>query len=649
VRARLENDRLLQETHAYEERLRLAMQSPSLGTWDMDPDTLAVRWSDNTLRIFGFRSNRDLESRAPLERVHPDDRGRVAAAVAAALAACSDGVFSQRYRIVRPDGSIRWIRSTGQARFEDRDGTRKAVRLAGVLWDVTEQQQLIESLRDSEERARLALAGADMGVWRHDSATDVVEFDALAMAHYDFDRQAVQIAEVLARIHPDDLASMKQSMAASRDPANRAPVSMEYRVIDRSGREKWLAVSGRVHFERRDGVERWVRGIGTSRDVSEQKAAEAALRESEQRFRLLADSTPHIVWAARPDGYSDYFNERWYEFTGMPRPDEPGGEHDPAGSGQGWNWKDWLHPDDFQPTIDAWERSLATGEPYRVEYRFKRRDGQYRWFIGRALPLRDETGRITRWFGTLSDVHDQTVDALQREALIGRLREADNAKDEFLAMLAHEIRGPLGPVRTALAVLDREPLAAHAQRAVAIGRRQLAQVTHIVDDLLEASRITRGVIELRPERVMVQHVVRAAADSVEQAIVERGQRLRFDMPERPVSLYVDPVRLAQILENLLTNAAKYTDAGGDIVVRVRQAADEVRIEVADSGIGIAPEHLPRIFDLFAQVETAIDRSRGGLGIGLSLVKRLAEQHGGSVTARSEGLGRGSTFTLRLPG
>jgi signal transduction histidine kinase len=173
-------------------------------------------------------------------------------------------------------------------------------------------------------------------------------------------------------------------------------------------------------------------------------------------------------------------------------------------------------------------------------------------------------------------------------------------------------------------------------------------MTRLIDDLLEVSRVRRGLIRLRTESVMLQHVMYAAAEGVDGLLAARGQHVAFEMPQRAVRLTADPVRIAQIVENMLTNASKYSEPGSEIVVRVLQGASDATIEVQDRGIGIAPENLVRVFSLFTQVEPTIDRPRGGLGIGLALVKRLAELHGGSVAARSEGLGRGSTFAVRLP-
>ena len=234
-------------------------------------------------------------------------------------------------------------------------------------------------------------------------------------------------------------------------------------------------------------------------------------------------------------------------------------------------------------------------------------------------------------------------------ATLTELREADRRKDEFLAMLAHELRNPLAPLTNALALLDRSAVLTDDERLpLTMAQRQTRQLTRLVNDLLEVSRVSRGMIDLQCEPMMLAAAVYNAAESVSAAIGARGQTLRVAVPEEPVQIMADPVRVAQVLENLLTNASKYTPEGGSIRVEVDHAAGAVEVRVIDNGVGIEPEKIAHLFEFFSQLDVTIDRAQGGLGIGLALVKRLVELHGGSVTAASPGKGKGSTFTVRLP-
>ncbi|HZO15260.1 MAG TPA: ATP-binding protein, partial [Polyangiaceae bacterium] len=247
------------------------------------------------------------------------------------------------------------------------------------------------------------------------------------------------------------------------------------------------------------------------------------------------------------------------------------------------------------------------------------------------------------------DLASRTVIAMENATLLMTLKEADRRKDEFLAMLAHELRNPLAPIRNAVQIFRAKgPPGPELQWATEVIDRQVHQMTRLVDDLLDMSRITRGKIELRKELVELGTVVESAVEACRPLIETWGHRLTVTVPPRPIRLYADPTRLAQVLANLLNNAAKYTNQGGRISLSAELASDEVILAVRDSGIGIQETMLPEIFDMFTQVERSVGRSEGGLGIGLTLVQRLVELHGGTVEARSEGAGKGSEFIVRLP-
>jgi CheY-like chemotaxis protein len=262
--------------------------------------------------------------------------------------------------------------------------------------------------------------------------------------------------------------------------------------------------------------------------------------------------------------------------------------------------------------------------------------------LAQGVPIRGDRGEIAGWAGINLDISRLK---LTEEAL----RETDRRKDEFLATLAHELRNPLAPIRHAVRLLESATLEARQARwAREVIARQVQRMALLLDDLLDVSRITRGRLALKVATVSLESVVGAAVETARPLIDSKQQRLTIDLPDRPLDLAVDPLRISQALSNLLTNAAKYTDAGGSIALRATVTAEAVLLCVQDTGIGFEPGMLPGMFDMFSQVDSAIDRAEGGLGIGLSLVKGLMELHGGSVEAVSAGPGSGSEFTLRLP-
>jgi len=373
--------------------------------------------------------------------------------------------------------------------------------------------------------------------------------------------------------------------------------------------------------------------VAVFRDVTERRRAEAALRESESRFRQLADSMPHIVWSAGPDGSVDYWNARWPEFLGV--------ADDRVASA---DWYRVCHPDDRAAAVGRWRAAMQSGEPLSHEYRlYDARTGEWRWHVGRGVPARDAAGRIVRWFGTITDIDD-------RKRAHQALEESGRRKDRFLALLAHELRNPLASIRSATDVLRAiGALVPRADRAREIIDRQTRHMVRLVDDLLDLARIGSGKIALRPQAVDLAALVEATVDDHREALEAHGLRVETSLAPGPIPVIGDPTRLSQALGNLLQNARKFTPPGGVVRVSARAADDGAAVvAVRDSGIGIEPAMLERIFDSFHQGAHEGEHERGGLGLGLTLARALVELHGGRLDAASEGPGRGATFVVRLP-
>jgi len=368
-----------------------------------------------------------------------------------------------------------------------------------------------------------------------------------------------------------------------------------------------------------------------ARNISYRKKAEQALRESEERFRTIADSAPVLIWVT--DGSDCTFVNRAYlDFLGLYDQTEVSGN----------NWARFLHPEDRARYMEAYLDCVARQARFVASFRFRRYDGEYRWMQSVAEPRLTPRGEFLGYTGCSFDVHDAH---LATEAL----READQRKNEFLATLAHELRNPLAPIRNSLEIMNR---AAGNDQLVEQARitmdHQVSQMERLIDDLLDVARITRNRLELRNQRISVATVLRQAIEACCPLAEKARQSLDIQLPDEPIIVNADPVRLAQVFGNILNNACKYTDTGGRIRITAEQQGDAVAIAIQDSGIGIAPEKLESIFEMFSQVDRAMDRSQGGLGIGLTLVKRIVEMHGGTIEASSEGLGKGSTFVVRLP-
>ena len=285
---------------------------------------------------------------------------------------------------------------------------------------------------------------------------------------------------------------------------------------------------------------------------------------------------------------------------------------------------------------------------YRTELRYLRPDGQVRWVSETGRVLRDENGRPACMVGITFDITDrkQAEEALQQAE--EQLREQGRRKDEFLAMLAHELRNPLAPIRNAVQILRLTGEGGRTGMACGIIERQIGQLVRLVDDLLDVSRISRGKIALQLEAIDLRDVARLALDTSQSLLSARGHAVQLSLPNEPVRVLGDPARLAQVLTNLLNNAAKYTDPGGRVELSVGHEGAEAIVAVGDNGRGLDAEAQQRVFEMFYQAERDRASSEGGLGLGLSLVKSLLELHGGTVRAQSAGRGQGSVFTVRLP-
>jgi PAS domain S-box-containing protein len=371
----------------------------------------------------------------------------------------------------------------------------------------------------------------------------------------------------------------------------------------------------------------------------ERRLADEALRRSEEHFRLMADSAPVLLWLADPQALCTFVNRPWLDFTGRTLQQELGG-----------GWAESVHPEDRPPYLEVYLTAARGRRAFRREYRLRRADGEYCWMLGTGTPRSSPDGGFAGYIGSVIDISERRQLEGELRQRVEQLAAAGRAKDEFLAMLAHELRNPLAPVLTGLHVARNAADRGTRDNVLAAAERQTRHLARLLDDLLDVSRITRGKVDVRREPLDLARLVGTAAEDRRALLERRGLALSVEAPGTPVWVDGDLARLMQVVNNLLDNAAKFTDPGGRVDVRVAlpDGGTEAVVTVRDTGIGFEAEILPRLFDVFAQGDRSLERTRGGLGLGLSVVKGLVALHGGRVDAASPGPGRGAEITVRLP-
>ncbi|HEX6707301.1 MAG TPA: PAS domain-containing sensor histidine kinase [Albitalea sp.] len=365
---------------------------------------------------------------------------------------------------------------------------------------------------------------------------------------------------------------------------------------------------------------------------------ESLHQESESRFRLVADSAPVMIWLAGPDKQFEWFNKPWLAYTGRTLEQE-----------QGAGWLDCVHIEDLERCAGIYHTSFDARQPFTMDFRMRRHDGTYRWIMATGVPRHSPDGGFHGYTGSCVDIHERKELEERLAERTRALRLADRRKDEFLAMLAHDLRNPLGPITNAVAILERMerglPEVAPVRQII---ERQLEQLKRVIGDMRDVTRITQAKVELHMEALPVNQLVSQAVDASQGLLDGRGHRLQLELPEAPLVVWGDPARLAQALGHLLCNAGKFTPIPGIVRVRARADGPMLRVEVEDNGQGISPDFLPHVFEPFAQEIQSTPRTHNGLGVGLTIARRLAQLHGGDITAASDGPGRGARFVLSLP-
>ncbi len=755
-------------------------------------DGVITSWNRGAEHTFGYTASDAIGRHVTL--IIPPERHQEEEVILARLRA---GQKIEQYETVRQTRDGRLI-DVSLTVSPVRNAEGKIVGASKVARDVTERNRAVAALAAANEYLRAVVDGTPACVKIVAADGTLLEMNRAGLEMIEAPSAAAVadacVYDLVAPEHRDAFRAFNERICLGERGA------LEFEIIGLAGTRRTMETHA-VPVAWRDGSRCQ---LAVTRDITERRRAELALRESEALFRQLADAVPQIIWMTGPTGEPQYYNRRWYEFTGT-RPE------DAAGS-------EIVHADDRAAVLEAWRRSIQTGDVYEVELRLREgATGLYRWHLARAVPIADQRGTIVRWVGSstnieeqkraertsrfmaeasrtvstlvdyntalktvaqlavpdfadwcavdmvetsgivrrlalchsdpakvelafalerryparrdaphgvyevlrtgrseiMADIPDRLIEqaaydaehldairtlglrsyiavplraagrpigvitfiatdasgrrydardlstaeeladrasiAIENARLYSELQDAARHKDEFLAVLAHELRNPVAPLRTALQLLEvaGDDVARRA-RACGVMGRQLHQLVRLVDDLLDVSRITRGRIELKKQPVELATILQNAIETSRPMIEANGHQLTVTFPREPIVVDADATRLAQVFANLLNNAAKYTPRGGHIDLAAECDRAVATVRVGDTGTGIPPEMLTRVFDMFVQVDRSFEKTSGGLGIGLTLVKRLVEMHGGTVEARSDGDNKGSEFVVSLP-
>ena len=660
-----------------EERHRLAVDAGALGTWDYYPVSHHLIWDARCRQLLGVEPDTPINFPLFVSLLHPDDRERVLHAVRSALQPGSEGHCDIEYRVVRPrDRAERWVRATGRAYFEPGAGGR-ACRFIGTVQDITEEKRKEDALHflvdlsvatqalvEPEEilRTTARMLGEHLGVERcayaevEDEATFVITgdhprgvpsivgrwpvaaFGAECMRLMRANQPLIVVdVEADPRIGPADLPAYRATHIRSVIcvPLHKAGKFTAAMAVHQTRPRRWT--SEEIYLIEMVVARCW--------ESLERGRAIRGLQESERRLRFMAESIPQKIFTARPDGGVDYLNRQWLEFSGLPL--EQLGD---------WGWAEIVHPDDRAENLRRWKHSVATGEPFQIEHRFRRHDGEYRWHLTQATALRGRGGEISMWIGSNTEITEmvrtrETLAERRRELerlvdeRTASLRKAVEQMEEFSYSISHDLRAPLRAMQGYAQALLEDYGARLDDEGTDYLRRIIAassRMDRLTLDVLTYSKVSRE--DLRPQRVSLGRLV---TDCVRQHIDFRdgGADIAIEHP-LPDVLGHEPL-IMQVVSNLIGNALKFVAPGTTPRVRIRSDSDprSVRLWIEDNGIGVPPRYQKRIWGMFERAHQG--GGYAGTGIGLAIVRKAVERMGGQVGVESDG-SSGSRFWVRLP-
>ena len=602
-----------------EERYRALAEQISDGIFIADKDGRYVNANSAAAEMLGYRID-ELLKLAILDVIHPDELPRLPQAM---VSLGTGQMVQSDWRLLRKDGSV----FVGELRGRQ----LPSGQMQSVVRDVTARRQVEEDLRRSEERFQFIAEKAQVGYWDWDIASGRLEWSPLCKSLFGITQEEeMSYARFLRALHPDDRARTDQAVRECLESSGQREYDIEYRCCWADGSVHWIHARGAAEFVGGKAV----RMAGIALDVSERRRTQEALREttdrlreSEARFRTLAESVPLLVWSALPGGECDYASRQWAEYVGVPET-----------SLLGYRWLEYLHPDDRALTVARWDEALAGATVFDVEFRILGRDGFYRWFKTRARPQRDAGGKVVKWFGTNTDISEM-------KQIEEQLRRANGDLEQFAYSASHDLQEPLRSVKIYSELLQQRAqskLDGEELEFLDYLRTGATRMESLLRDLLAYTQAVR--VETPAEFTDAQEAMRCALDGLAAAVAQSGAIVHVgNLPSLPVH----HTHLQLLFQNLVGNAIKYHRPGvpPEIDVSARRQDGNWLFAISDNGIGIEAEYKEGIFGLFKRLHTSDEYS--GTGIGLAICQRIVGRYQGRIWVESEP-GRGSTFYFILP-
>jgi len=632
-----------------EEKLKILVEASELGTWELYLPESRITYSPRYLHYMGYQETDTPTHEELKKRLHPDD---LKVREQAFEQAYESGILNYTTRVVWPDGSLHWVEAKGKVLHDDQN---RPLKIIGTIRDLTEEKRKQQQIEENELRLRTAALSSELGTWDYDPKTEVLRWDDASRKLFGIGPDvAVTVDLFWERIHPDDRPAALDRMLEALNPGIASNYESEYRIIGLPHDEvRWIHAKGKAFFDEKQVPYHF---SGTVLDITEKRMALEELKDSEQKFRLLADSMPQLIWTGDVHGSLNYFNRSVYHYSGL-------SPEDIAEKG----WLQIVHPDEREENMRLWMESVKNGEDFLFEHRFRRHDGEYRWQLSRAIPQRDAGGNIQMWVGTSTDIHDQKTFSKELETKVQeRTKDLQQANQElermneelasFAYVSSHDLQEPLRKIQTFANRIAEKEVLSDTGKDYFRRMQDAAQRMHLlIEDLLAYSRTstTEKVFETCQLTTLIEEV----KHDLEQVIKEKQATIEYQ--DLPV-MHIIPFQFRQLFTNILSNALKFSkqDVPSHIVIR----AEEVRgdnsghpdlekdkvyhhLTVQDNGIGFSPEYNTRIFEVFQRLHGKHEYK--GTGIGLAICKKIIENHQGSISAVGVP-DVGATFHIYVP-